>query len=45
MNSEAASRMSDPIEISIPGKIFFKDDYLFVNEVGKGIHVIDNSDP
>lgn len=36
---------SDPIEISQPGKIYFKDDYLFVNEVGKGIHVIDNSDP
>ena len=36
---------SDPIEISQPGKIYFKDDYLFVNETGKGIHVIDNSDP
>ncbi|MFZ2340693.1 MAG: hypothetical protein WAW07_13345 [Bacteroidales bacterium] len=36
---------SDAIEISRPGKIYFKDDYLFVNEVGKGIHVIDNSDP
>ena len=36
---------SDPIEISHPGKIYFKDDYLFVNETGKGIHVIDNSDP
>ena len=36
---------SDPIEISQPGKIYFKDNYLFVNETGKGIHVIDNSDP
>jgi len=36
---------SDPVEISRPGKIYFKDNYLFVNEVGKGIHVIDNSDP
>jgi hypothetical protein len=36
---------SEAIEISQPGKIYFKDDYLFVNEVGKGIHVIDNSDP
>ncbi len=36
---------SDPIEITQPGKIYFKDDYLFVNEVGKGIHVIDNSNP
>jgi hypothetical protein len=36
---------SEPIEISHPGKIYFKDGYLFVNEYGKGIHVIDNSNP
>jgi len=36
---------SDTIEIAHPGKIYFKDDYLFVNEYSKGIHVIDNSDP
>ncbi|NMC38887.1 MAG: hypothetical protein GYA41_11250, partial [Bacteroidales bacterium] len=36
---------SEAIEINSPGKIYFKDNYLFVNEVGKGIHVIDNSDP
>lgn len=36
---------SDPVDITLPGKIYFKDGYLFVNEVGKGIHVIDNSDP
>ena len=36
---------SEPQEISAPGKIYFKDNYLFVNEYGKGIHVIDNSDP
>ncbi|MBE0677052.1 MAG: hypothetical protein IH591_20535 [Bacteroidales bacterium] len=36
---------SAPIEIAHPGKIYFKDGYLFVNEYGKGIHVIDNSDP
>lgn len=35
----------DTCEITIPGKIYFKDGYLFVNEYGKGIHVIDNSDP
>lgn len=28
-----------------PGKIYFKDNYLFVNDPGKGIHVIDNSNP
>jgi hypothetical protein len=36
---------SAPIEISHPGKMYFKDGYLFVNEYGKGIHVIDNSNP
>ncbi len=36
---------SDPVEISAPGKIYFKDNYLFVNETGKGIHVIDNTNP
>ncbi len=35
----------EPVEINQPGKIYFKDGYLFVNEYGKGIHVIDNSDP
>jgi hypothetical protein len=36
---------SEPQEITTPGKIYFKDNYLFVNEYGKGIHVIDNADP
>lgn len=36
---------SDPVEITKPGKMYFKDNFLFVNEVGKGIHVIDNSNP
>ncbi len=36
---------SDPVEITVPGKIYFKDNYLFVNEYAKGIHVVDNSDP
>jgi hypothetical protein len=35
----------EPIEISAPGKIYFKDDFIYINEVGKGIHVIDNTDP
>lgn len=28
-----------------PGKIYVKDNYLFINEVKKGIHVIDNTNP
>ena len=32
-------------DISYPGKIYRFDHYLFINEVGKGIHIIDNYDP
>lgn len=28
-----------------PGKIYYWNSFLFVNEVNKGIHIIDNSDP
>jgi len=28
-----------------PGKIYFKDNYLFINEINEGIHVIDNTIP
>ena len=34
-----------PEEITNPGKMYFKDNYLFINEHDKGIHVIDNADP
>ncbi|MBN1181209.1 MAG: hypothetical protein JXB49_02910 [Bacteroidales bacterium] len=32
-------------EIAQPGKIYFYNDYIFINEYQKGVHVIDNSDP
>jgi hypothetical protein len=32
-------------EIQTAGKIYIKDNYLFVNEKYKGIHVFDNSNP
>ncbi len=28
-----------------PGKIYLLEPYLFINEKGKGIHILDNSDP
>jgi hypothetical protein len=28
-----------------PGKIYFYNDYIFINELREGIHVIDNSNP
>ncbi len=32
-------------ELENPGKIYYKDDYIFIVEEMKGIHVFDNSDP
>jgi hypothetical protein len=32
-------------EIESAGRIYFKDDYLFINEPGEGIHIIDNRIP
>jgi len=31
--------------VSQPGKLFIKDHFIFLNEVDKGVHVIDNSNP
>jgi hypothetical protein len=33
------------VQLQNPGKIYIKDNYLFINEIKKGIHVIDNSNP
>ena len=32
-------------DIVQPGKIYFKGNYIFVNEYQKGIHIVDNTDP
>lgn len=37
--------MEESRELENPGKIYFYDHYLFINEVNEGVHVIDNSDP
>lgn len=31
--------------LKTPGKIYTFDRYLFINETGKGIHIVDNTDP
>lgn len=41
----SAVTKSGPQELVTPGKIYFKDNYIFVNEFQEGIHVIDNSNP
>ncbi|MBE0660913.1 MAG: hypothetical protein IH597_00465 [Bacteroidales bacterium] len=32
-------------QLNSPGKIYFKDNLLYINETGAGIHVIDNTNP
>ncbi|WP_142687992.1 LVIVD repeat-containing protein [Chitinophaga polysaccharea] len=41
----ASIKSEAPREIGTTGKIYVKDQYIFVNEPYKGIHVIDNSTP
>ena len=42
---KSAVKKTSQEEIKEPGKIYIKDQYLYINEVKKGIHVIDNSNP
>ncbi|MGM0460425.1 MAG: LVIVD repeat-containing protein [Bacteroidota bacterium] len=37
--------LQQPRDLEVPGKIYFYDGYLFVNERNKGVHIIDNRDP
>jgi hypothetical protein len=41
----AGIRSNAPREINSPGKFFIIGHYIFLNEIDKGIHIIDNSDP
>src|SRR5687767_3331329 len=34
-----------PQKVEKPGKIYIRGNFIFLNEIDKGIHVIDNSDP
>ncbi|HUS86739.1 MAG TPA: hypothetical protein VMW76_05820 [Bacteroidales bacterium] len=40
-----AVNISDTQPLENPGKIYFKDNYIFIVEEMKGVHVFDNSDP
>lgn len=37
--------VAPPQDLENPGKIYIYDNYLFVNEPQKGIHILDNSNP
>lgn len=38
-------KSSNPVELTAPGKLFFKDGYVFLNELNKGVHIIDVRNP
>lgn len=42
---ETTTFIEEPRTIVNSGKIYVKDDYLFVNEVNQGFHIFNNSDP
>jgi len=41
----SAVKMNSAREMNNPGKIYFKDNFIFINEKMKGVHVYDVSDP
>lgn len=41
----SAVSMKSAQTITQPGKIYFKDDFIFINEYLKGIHIINNANP
>jgi hypothetical protein len=42
---KANIKNNTPREIEKPGKIYIRGNYIFLNEIDRGIHIIDNSDP
>jgi hypothetical protein len=42
---ESSIEWQEPRDIINPGKMYFKDDYILINEKYYGIHVVDNHDP
>lgn len=41
----ASFEVTSERELKKPGKIYFKDEYMYINEYQEGIHVVDMSDP
>jgi len=39
------SSKSENVELNQPGKIYFKDNLIFINELHKGVHVYNNQNP
>lgn len=41
----ASIKTTAPKNVSNPGKLFIRGSYIFLNEVNRGIHIIDNANP
>jgi len=44
-NLRSAVKAQQNVDLKDPGKIYYKDNYIFIVEELKGIHVYDNTDP
>lgn len=44
-NLRSAVELKQDVPLKEPGKIYFKDDFIFIVEEMKGIHVFDNTNP
>jgi len=42
---KANIKSNSPAEIKYPGKIYILGNYIFLNDIDRGIHIIDNSNP
>jgi hypothetical protein len=42
---ENSVEMQEPAKLVKPGKIYIKDNYIYINEKYRGVHIINNSDP
>jgi len=40
-----AVKQAEMQEMENTGKMYFYNNYIFINEIAKGVHIIDNSDP
>lgn len=38
-------KLLDPTHVETQGKIYVKDQFIYVGDVNRGVHIIDNSDP
>ncbi len=43
--ARANIKNNNPREIERPGKIYVRGQYIFLNEIDRGVHIIDNSNP